>query len=180
MIATATSMPQIHLNLPVNNTQEKALAFNLSKITERYISSYEIPREVAKLHEVECKKYLVLCALFPDESLGMKGPVDNYWHTFLLFTKEYAEFCNQIAGFFIHHVPTVNKQSIKGGNGLATTMERYRLIFGEEPDPRAWPNYLQAVSDTVDCKDDCSTGPGAGDCTPAPSCNEPEPSCDNK
>lgn len=81
MLATATSTPQPQLNLTTSNVQEKALAFDLSKITERYITTYGVPHEVAKLHEVECKRYLVLCSIFPDESLGMKGPVDNYWHT---------------------------------------------------------------------------------------------------
>jgi hypothetical protein len=180
MIATTASVSQTPLNLTANSVRETAFAFDLSKITERYVTSYGVSRELAKLHEVECKKYLVLCALFPNESLGMKGPVDNYWHTFLLFTKEYIDFCNEVAGFFIHHVPNVSKQSNKGSNGFSTTMERYRLIFGCEPELRAWPHSLQAASYKGDCKDDCSDGPGAGDCTPTPSCSDAEPSCDNK
>jgi hypothetical protein len=31
--------------------------------------------------------------------------VDVGWHTFILYTREYAEFCNRVAGRFIHHVP---------------------------------------------------------------------------
>jgi hypothetical protein len=27
------------------------------------------------------------------------------WHTFLLFTKDYSEFCMRHFGFFIHHTP---------------------------------------------------------------------------
>lgn len=31
--------------------------------------------------------------------------VDIGWHTFLLHTRDYAEFCDRIAGRFIHHEP---------------------------------------------------------------------------
>src|SRR5919202_166339 len=92
-----------------NELQKQAFAFNLADVTERYIKSFGVSREIAELHELECKKYLLLCALYPKAKLGMKGPVDNYWHTFLLFTKYYCRFCQQIAGFFIHHVPNTNK-----------------------------------------------------------------------
>lgn len=30
---------------------------------------------------------------------------DLGWHAFLLFTREYAEFCHRTAGRFIHHAP---------------------------------------------------------------------------
>lgn len=31
--------------------------------------------------------------------------VDRMWHTFLLFTADYAEFCHQYFGRFLHHCP---------------------------------------------------------------------------
>lgn len=31
--------------------------------------------------------------------------VDIGWHTFILHTREYAEFCRRVTGRFIHHVP---------------------------------------------------------------------------
>lgn len=31
--------------------------------------------------------------------------IDDMWHTFLLFTKEYQEFCWSYFGYFIHHAP---------------------------------------------------------------------------
>ena len=31
--------------------------------------------------------------------------VDIGWHTFILYTREYAEFCDRVAGHFIHHLP---------------------------------------------------------------------------
>ena len=37
--------------------------------------------------------------------IGPSNLVDIGWHTFLLHTRDYAEFCDRIAGRFIHHEP---------------------------------------------------------------------------
>jgi hypothetical protein len=34
--------------------------------------------------------------------------IDDMWHTFLLFTKEYMSFCNYYFNKFIHHEPLMN------------------------------------------------------------------------
>jgi hypothetical protein len=31
--------------------------------------------------------------------------IDMMWHTFLLFTRDYARFCRTYFGFFVHHQP---------------------------------------------------------------------------
>lgn len=36
--------------------------------------------------------------------------IDDMWHTFLLFTKEYASFCKNYLGRYFHHAPTTNAQ----------------------------------------------------------------------
>lgn len=38
--------------------------------------------------------------------------IDDMWHTFLLFTKEYAEFCHHYFGTFIHHHPTHDEEKL--------------------------------------------------------------------
>ncbi len=145
----------------------RATDFDLSSVTDRYCQEFEVSREIAELHAAECKKYLFLCSLFPDEPLGMKGPVDNYWHTFLLFTKEYDRFCRQLGGSFIHHVPATSGHS---GGTFEETMSRYRSVFGAEPDKRAWPQ-TKGASDCEDIGSSCSDGPGPNDCTPTSDCN---------
>jgi hypothetical protein len=37
--------------------------------------------------------------------MPMYGPVDRLWHVFLTFTRDYAAFCQAVAGRFIHHRP---------------------------------------------------------------------------
>ncbi|GIJ19811.1 glycine-rich domain-containing protein [Micromonospora lutea] len=48
--------------------------------------------------------FLAACATAA-EPLGPSDLVDIGWHTFILHTREYANFCQRIAGRFIHHQP---------------------------------------------------------------------------
>jgi hypothetical protein len=40
------------------------------------------------------------CALSPEIE-----KIDWMWHAFMLFTRDYADFCDRYFGFFLHHVP---------------------------------------------------------------------------
>ncbi|WP_192902204.1 glycine-rich domain-containing protein [Micromonospora globbae] len=48
--------------------------------------------------------FLAACAN-ATEPLGPSDLVDIGWHTFILHTREYADFCERIAGRFVHHQP---------------------------------------------------------------------------
>ncbi|MFZ2315014.1 MAG: hypothetical protein WAW86_05070 [Gammaproteobacteria bacterium] len=39
--------------------------------------------------------------------------IDDMWHTFLLFTKDYLSFCKQYFGRFFHHSPTTDLEKEK-------------------------------------------------------------------
>ncbi|GAA4241544.1 hypothetical protein GCM10022254_70830 [Actinomadura meridiana] len=41
----------------------------------------------------------------PGVRLGMSETVDPGWHAFLLHSQDYAEFCAETFGYFLHHVP---------------------------------------------------------------------------
>lgn len=34
-------------------------------------------------------------------------PIDDIWHIFLLYTKDYMEFCEKYFGQYIHHLPDI-------------------------------------------------------------------------
>jgi hypothetical protein len=48
----------------------------------------------------------------PEEDLG--------WHTFILHTRDYAAFCDRIAGRFIHHEPTGQGCIDDGGSSCSS------------------------------------------------------------
>ena len=77
---------------------DKALTFPMGKITARYIRDHEVPQGVASEHELELRRYLAVCAIYPEESFGMAGIVDELWHTFVIHTREYDRFCEVVLG----------------------------------------------------------------------------------
>jgi hypothetical protein len=86
----------------------KVMEYQMPHIVGRYCKDYNVSTETAKIHERELKRYLILAGESND-SLGMMSTeVDNLWHTFLLFTKEYQAFCNDMFGKFIHHSPKID------------------------------------------------------------------------
>lgn len=49
--------------------------------------------------------------------IGPSELVDIGWHTFILYTVDYAAFCQRIAGRFIHHVPNDEDTIGRDANG---------------------------------------------------------------
>jgi hypothetical protein len=49
--------------------------------------------------------FLKVCADNPDGHFRPSLRVDLGWHQFILNTVDYAEFCERVAGRFLHHVP---------------------------------------------------------------------------
>ena len=41
---------------------------------------------------------------------GIHKEIDDMWHTFILFTQDYADFCQNYFGQFVHHKPTSEEE----------------------------------------------------------------------
>jgi hypothetical protein len=81
---------------------KRAIAFPIEKVLFRYQKEKGLTADVAREHEREIKRFLALTAI-SDKGYGMQGPIDELWHTFIIFTKIYERFCKEVAGRFIHH-----------------------------------------------------------------------------
>ena len=55
---------------------------------------------------------------------------DWMWHTFLLFTHDYAAFCDRYIGYFLHHVPADEADEPPSPEALRGQLERqYALVY---------------------------------------------------
>lgn len=99
----------IHTTTPLKGIDiQKVMDYPIDEIIKRYRKDYRVSKKKAALHEQELKRYFILSAEYDDEPMEMLShEVDNLWHTFLLFTKEYQAFCHDMFGHFIHHVPKI-------------------------------------------------------------------------
>lgn len=132
---------------------DAAMNFEMDQVIKRYSKDHDVPLDIATHHAHELKRFLVLCALHPLAKYGMRGPVDDVWHTFIFYTKEYFRFCHTIAGTYIHHIPdepeAISTDSQPGKEWAelrrkkilpyANMLAAYRLVFQEDPPSEIWP-----------------------------------------
>jgi hypothetical protein len=84
--------------------------------------------------------------------------VDPGWHVFVLHTREYREFCRQIAGRFIDHVPTSDPPAQSGEH--ATVLRRTVaaiLAAGYTVDTELW--FSGGRADCTGCHNGCHDDP---------------------
>ncbi|HAT1994831.1 TPA: hypothetical protein ACT9MM_001425 [Legionella pneumophila] len=104
------------------------LSYRNKNVLERYTMDYpnncltseEAFQELMKFFWLSLKhKAEKLCAPTNTELDFICGihsemkEIDDMWHTFLLFTKDYAAFCKNYLDIFFHHSPTTNEQKLE-------------------------------------------------------------------
>jgi hypothetical protein len=65
----------------------------------------EWERRLAERVISQTAAFVKVCADNPDRVLAPSRLVDAGWHVFILDTAGYAEFCERVAGRFVHHRP---------------------------------------------------------------------------
>jgi hypothetical protein len=156
----------IHPN-PAERTRvvAAAMAFPLDDVVARYRRETDSAPDVAADLERELRRYLAICALYPDTRVPMKGPVDELWHLFITFTHDYAEFCRQVAGRFIHHVPARQRPTAtQRAHDASLFASLYRHTFDMEPSEIWWPEMARRRSNGADCGAGCGGGCGGDGC----------------
>jgi hypothetical protein len=105
------------------------LAYRHSGAIRRYAREHGAsPAEAEELFR-EMLKWLYLAYRSTTDAGGSAGcamtaeieKIDRMWHTFLLFTHDYAAFCRRYFGFFLHHVPQDD-----AADGLPSDADRVR------------------------------------------------------
>ena len=101
--------------------------------------------------------FLAACAQNRGGPLAPSAQVDVGWHTFILFTLEYAEFCQRIAGRFLHHVPddiSVNSEAVLKGDRMVDTFVALEAT-GLRIDHELWAH----PTDCNQCYNGCQDSP---------------------
>ncbi len=147
------------------------LSFDLEGVVLKLVKNHDMSREMAEMVWVDTKRFLYLCGWKNDNSFSMTPTptIDKGWHEFILFTREYAQFCQTHFGELIHHVPDIH--SLVNVNSDPTCSEE-GCTFGS----------CRFTKQTLDATHDCnSQGPkgecGAGCSTACKSSSEPSATC---
>lgn len=119
---------------------EAIFALNLDPIKFKLMDRVEgqgWTRVEADLHETGYRRFLALMAKYPDAPIVPDTNVDKFWHAHILDTMKYAEDCQNIFGYFVHHFPYFGMRGEEDAAQLesaaADTRRLYEKEFGEPP-----------------------------------------------
>lgn len=74
--------------------------------------------------------------------------VDQVWHQHILYTKDYADFCQKFYGGFIHHNPDRYKNASSGL--YEQTLLNYQKTFDQYPPKDIWDYWGKHVTVNID------------------------------
>lgn len=97
---------------------------------EGYGWSLELAQQIAE----EYRKYLTLCLDYANKAIVPAKMIDDFWHLHILDTQKYAEDCQVIFGYFLHHFPYFGMRGEEDAKNLSDSWEEtcnlYQNRFG--------------------------------------------------
>lgn len=94
------------------------------RLVHRIVADDRLDHHLAERAADQALAFLAACALNTGPPLAPTALVDIGWHTFLLHTRDYADFCHRVAGRFLHHVPTDPDDPTTTGASARATLTR--------------------------------------------------------
>ncbi len=103
--------------LILKSTLDDVLNYQNEDVVARFAEDHGFPEADSQEIFHEMKRWLWLCAkrkavvesgegeFFAVPLFNEARAIDMMWHTFLLYTEDYARFCDHYFGFFLHHQP---------------------------------------------------------------------------
>jgi hypothetical protein len=79
--------------------------YDLTLVRDRLVRDAVMPSGWVDEAILEFRRYLGLRVLENEPLMMFSKPIDNVWHTCLLFSRLYADLCQQAFGTFLHHEP---------------------------------------------------------------------------
>ncbi|MFJ8813781.1 glycine-rich domain-containing protein [Amycolatopsis thermoflava] len=130
------------------------------RLVNRIAGEHDLERGLAERIMDQALAFLAACARNTGSPLAPSELVDIGWHTFVLHTRDYAAFCERIAGRFLHHVPTEDHDPAASGEAARGTMARTVAAIedaGFTLDLELWPSAAQAGC--TGCHNGCHDDP---------------------
>lgn len=118
----------------INANFKSILDYTNEDVIDRFLGVYEMEEiEAISIFE-ETKKWLWLCSnvdfdLIIDDSLLI---IDEMWHNFILFTKDYHEFCLSNFEDYIHHQPTTRKEKENWNKDRIKSLTDYKKTLKKQ------------------------------------------------
>lgn len=89
-------------------------------------------RAQADAAEIAYKQFLQLNLKYPKQSIVPTVTIDAFWHQHILDTQKYAEDCQNIFGYFLHHFPYFGMRGKADAENLKNAFDETKELFASE------------------------------------------------
>jgi hypothetical protein len=123
--------------VPLTDAQWTALQrlqdYDLAPVRARLLKQGSLPAEQLDDAIFEFRRFLGLSIVGYGELPMVSAAVDEVWHTCLLFSRLYADLCEQTVGDFVHHEPSAGGTEAAGSilDERRTFEQAYTRAYGE-------------------------------------------------
>jgi hypothetical protein len=113
----------------------QVIRYRNDSVVTRITEELKVTRKIAKKLFTDLKRFLWLAAVSKEKHLVPSPVLDDAWHSFVLFTKDYEDFCNKYFGGFLHHAPQRHGEKRLARADLRGTIEAMYKEFKKIPSP---------------------------------------------
>ncbi len=124
----------------VKKIEERIETFNMKPVLAEYYANYEVDEITAQLHSNEFLRYMILCAIAPNNRIPlMSTHVGRFWEIFTSLKHLYATFCQQLLQQKkeIEYNACVKKGQVNPKKAQAFIND-YETAFGETIPSNVW------------------------------------------
>jgi hypothetical protein len=125
-------------DVPLTDAQWTALQrlqdYDLAPVRARLLNTGLLPADQVDDAVFEFRRFLGLVIVGYDRRLAVvSAAVDEVWHTCLLFSRLYADLCEQTVGHFVNHEPLMgeSRDDARRLEGERMFEQAYSRVFGE-------------------------------------------------
>jgi hypothetical protein len=123
----------------IQNPRDTIQSWNFSPVKIFLREREGVDEETIVSLDKEYKRYMEIVAQNRHLKLPVSPPVDQFWHTHILFTRDYTNFSHQACGNYIHHQPAITEtERLALAPAYKVILKIYEEMFGF-PDEEFWP-----------------------------------------
>lgn len=95
--------------------------FNYRPVMKKVAKDFDVHKRYVEEGIENLKRYYIVALLDAKNPHAVSRAVDPFWHTHVLFSREYVKFCNDVFGAYVHHIPLDHDD--------AKEVKKVRLIY---------------------------------------------------
>lgn len=124
------------LTIEDDNLLSRVLAYKNEDVVARIMKSKNCDKARAEAIFQDTLRFLYICGT-ADGQWGPTQTIDAGWHEFIMFTRDYTDFCQEHFGRYIHHVPNHIDSKPDHGRPHRTLIAAIQ-VFGKENLSENW------------------------------------------